>query len=176
MSSRSKRWRRRAQGALIGPIVLAGCISSFALDRKKAADYQRRYVPDCQLLSDDVARAQPASRERQANPAAASGSGQAALGRISKKVIRRGIEAHLDEVRACYTEALEAWRTLHGLIKVRFVIAPDGSVIEAVPVYDSSGVPALGCCIARVVRAWEFPPPDGGGMIIVQYPFLLEVH
>jgi hypothetical protein len=30
-------------------------------------------------------------------------------------------------------------------------------------------------CIAGAVRRWEFPKPQGGGIVIVSYPFVLEM-
>lgn len=29
-------------------------------------------------------------------------------------------------------------------------------------------------CVARAVARWQFPQPDGGGYVVVSYPFLLE--
>jgi hypothetical protein len=29
-------------------------------------------------------------------------------------------------------------------------------------------------CIAQAVRRWEFPKPQGGGIVIVSYPFVLK--
>jgi len=28
-------------------------------------------------------------------------------------------------------------------------------------------------CIAQSVRRWSFPAPDGGGIVVVNYPFML---
>jgi len=28
-------------------------------------------------------------------------------------------------------------------------------------------------CIAKAVRRWTFPSPEGGGVVIVTYPFVL---
>jgi hypothetical protein len=32
----------------------------------------------------------------------------------------------------------------------------------------------VGNCIAQAVRRWTFPKPEGGGSVIVTYPFVLE--
>ena len=34
--------------------------------------------------------------------------------------------------------------------------------------------PALECCINNAVHGWRFPPPEGGGIVVVTYPFVLE--
>ena len=34
--------------------------------------------------------------------------------------------------------------------------------------------PAVGSCIAQAVKRWTFPKPEGGGSVIVSYPFVLE--
>ena len=39
---------------------------------------------------------------------------------------------------------------------------------------DSMGLRAVGACIARAVRRWKFPPPEGGGIVVVTYPFVLQ--
>jgi hypothetical protein len=33
---------------------------------------------------------------------------------------------------------------------------------------------AVESCIVRAVRRWTFPAPDGGGVVVVNYPFLLD--
>jgi len=32
----------------------------------------------------------------------------------------------------------------------------------------------VGNCIAQAVKRWQFPKPEGGGSVIVTYPFVLE--
>jgi hypothetical protein len=38
---------------------------------------------------------------------------------------------------------------------------------------SSLGNRSVETCIAGAVRRWSFPAPDGGGIVIVNYPFML---
>lgn len=97
-------------------------------------------------------------------------------GGLAKEVIRRVIQRHLNEVRFCYEEGLRGGPELAGRVAVKFVISPSGavqsaSVAESTLAGDRAGTAQ---CIAQAVRRWSFPMPDGGGVAIVTYPFLLE--
>lgn len=97
-------------------------------------------------------------------------------GSLSKEVIRRVIQRHLNEVRFCYEEGMRAAAELAGRVEVKFVIAPSGAV-QAANVASSTlaGDRAeTAQCIAQAVRRWGFPAPEGGGVVVVTYPFLLE--
>jgi hypothetical protein len=95
-------------------------------------------------------------------------------GSLSKETIRRVIRLHLAEVRACYEERLLARPDLQGRLAVRFIIAPSG-IVQAAGV-DSSELrdPSTEQCIVRAVRRWPFPQPEGGGIVSVTYPFMLQ--
>lgn len=57
---------------------------------------------------------------------------------------------------------------------VRFAVAASGTV-QMSAVYSSTlGVRRAEDCIAQPVRRWSFPQPDGGGIVVVSYPFVFE--
>ena len=65
-----------------------------------------------------------------------------------------------------------------GILMVKFQIAPDGSVAEAVPsprdtTLDSEAVTD---CAASQIRALQFPKPRGGGIVMVKYPIHFQVQ
>jgi hypothetical protein len=93
---------------------------------------------------------------------------------LAKEAVRQSIEAGIGQVRSCYERALEAWPTAAGLVEIAFVIASDGKVERAAIARNTTNVPALGCCIATAVQNFVFPEPDGGGIVVVAYPFVLE--
>src|SRR5262249_41755071 len=97
-----------------------------------------------------------------------------ASGSLSKEAIRHVITSHIGEVRVCYEEALASWPDAEGRPQIRYIIDADGSVSAAALVSDSLGYAGLGCCIARAMRDWRFPAPEGGGIIVITYPFLLD--
>lgn len=98
------------------------------------------------------------------------------VGSLSKEVIRRVIQRHANEVRFCYEEGLRRTPELAGRVEVKFVIAPSGAVQNALVASNTlAGDQArTSQCIAEAVKRWSFPAPDGGGVVVVSYPFLLE--
>ena len=95
-------------------------------------------------------------------------------GSLPRAVIRETIQRNIGDVRGCYERQLEYSPGLEGRLVYRFVIGRDGSV-SIVGLVDRSGGfdPWVAACIARRMRAWRFPAPDDGGIVIVTYPFQL---
>jgi TonB family protein len=102
-------------------------------------------------------------------------SGEADVrGSLSKEVIRRTIQRHVNEVRFCYEQELLSRPDVSGRVQIKFVIAPSGAVQVANVESSSLGVSRAEQCITQAVRRWTFPAPEGGGIVIVSYPFLLD--
>lgn len=152
---------------VIAACTSQACLSPIPLDRARAAEYRKRYEPGCAILPNLVSEAKAKSHS-------AASLGEAPKGSLDKSVIRDVITAQIREVQACYNEALFAWPELNGRVAIRFEIAPDGSVGNAIVADDDTGVFAVGCCIAQQLRGWTFPEPAGGGRVIVMYPFVLK--
>ena len=95
-------------------------------------------------------------------------------GALDKDIIRRIVRAHINEVRYCYNQALARDPSVQGRVKVQFTIGGTGRVPSAVVQETTLRDPAVGNCIAQAVRRWTFPKPEGGGSVIVSYPFILE--
>jgi hypothetical protein len=95
-------------------------------------------------------------------------------GSLSKEVIRRVIQRHINEVRFCYEQELNSRPDLSGRVQVKFIISPSGAVQAANVESSTLGATRAEGCIAQAVRRWTFPAPDGGGIVIVSYPFVLE--
>lgn len=95
-------------------------------------------------------------------------------GSLSKEVIRRVVHRHINEVKFCYEQQLNARPDLSGRVTTRFVISPTGSVQSAMVASSSLRNEAVESCIVNAVRRWTFPAPDGGGVVVVNYPFLLD--
>ena len=103
-------------------------------------------------------------------------AGAAKKGSLDKDIIRRIVRAHLDEVRDCYNQGLARDPALTGRVEIQFTIAAGGEVAEA-HVQDSTlpaGADAVADCVAAAVATWKFPRPEGGGNVVVTYPFVLE--
>ena len=95
-------------------------------------------------------------------------------GSLSKEVIRRVVRRHINEVKFCYEQQLNARPDLKGRVTTKFVISPTGSVQSAVVASSSLRNQAVESCITSAVRRWTFPAPDGGGVVVVNYPFMLD--
>jgi pSer/pThr/pTyr-binding forkhead associated (FHA) protein len=101
-------------------------------------------------------------------------SGQADVhGSLSKEVIRRIIGRHINEVRFCYEQELNSRPDLQGRISIKFIISPTGAVQTAAVDNSDMGNAKVEQCIAQAVRRWTFPAPEGGGIVVVSYPFVL---
>jgi outer membrane biosynthesis protein TonB len=96
------------------------------------------------------------------------------LGALSKEIIRRIIRRHRNEVRYCYERALNRVPGLAGKLVVKMVIGADGAVVSARTTSSTMGAPIVARCIERKIENWRFPAPKGGGMVVVNYPFLLR--
>jgi TonB family protein len=95
-------------------------------------------------------------------------------GSLPREVIQRVIRAHLSQVRYCYERALTAQPTLAGRVTVSFVIGPSGAVQSASIQSGTLGHAETEQCIVAAVQRFTFPPPEGGGIVAVHYPFVLD--
>ena len=120
----------------------------------------------------DVADAAPG--DPLADPFGASPARAEVRGKLDRDVIRRVVRRHIDEVRGCYNPGLARDPSLAGRVALQFTIGPTGSVTTAVVKSSTLSDAAVGECIARAMMRWTFPAPEGGGNVVVTYPFVLE--
>ncbi len=95
-------------------------------------------------------------------------------GSLSREVIRRVIRRHINEVRFCYEQELNQRPDLEGRVLVSFIISPTGAVQSATVGNSTISNARVEGCIVQAVRRWTFPAPDGGGVVGVNYPFVLS--
>lgn len=94
---------------------------------------------------------------------------------VPPQQLRTVIDAHVDEVRACYARAQPADPPPRGRVVVRFDILGDGQVAHAGVQETSLHDPAVERCLAERLRSWHFPALDNpDARVIVSYPFVLE--
>jgi hypothetical protein len=94
-----------------------------------------------------------------------------AQGDLDKAVIREYVQREMSKIRHCYEKHLVARPYLSGTVSTQFFIAPDGTVATA----HAAGMDAeVASCIANVLRKIEFPKPNGGGGVQVNYPFTFQ--
>ena len=99
------------------------------------------------------------------------------MGSLARSSIDEGIRDVMPEIRACYQEALAAVPDLAGQLRIKFTIEEEegsGWVKEvSVPDADFDDVP-MEDCVMDVVESVAFDPPEGGGVVIVSYPFVFS--
>ncbi len=95
-------------------------------------------------------------------------------GSLSKEVIRRYIRRHINQIRYCYEQQLARRPDLAGRVQIRFVISSSGAVTTSTVAGSTLGNPAAEQCVARAVQRIAFPQPEGGGVVIVTYPFMFQ--
>lgn len=95
-------------------------------------------------------------------------------GGLDREVIRRVILSHRAQIRYCYEKQLAVSPSLAGKLMVEFVIGADGRVTTSRVAEDSLADAEVGRCIVSRVKGWSFPKPEGGGVVVVTYPFLFK--
>lgn len=63
---------------------------------------------------------------------------------------------------------------LSGKVVVKFVISATGSVASATVTESTLDEPSVETCIVNKVKRWVFPEPAGGGIVVVNYPFIFS--
>jgi len=59
-------------------------------------------------------------------------------------------------------------------VQIRFIITGSGAVSVSNVASSTLGNPAAEQCVARAVQRISFPAPEGGGTVIVTYPFMFQ--
>ena len=95
-------------------------------------------------------------------------------GSLDKEIIRRVVRKHMNEIRFCYEKELLRKPDLYGRVMIQFTIAGTGSVVASVVQQSTMNNAGVEQCMAQAVKRWEFPQPQGGGIVVVSYPFVLK--
>ena len=95
-------------------------------------------------------------------------------GALPKEVIQRVINENKEQIRYCYEFQLSREQKLEGRVMMRWIIAATGSVSQVTVRESSMKSPPVERCIAAKIKTWKFPPPAGGGIVEVNYPFVFQ--
>ncbi len=96
------------------------------------------------------------------------------LGALDKSVIDRVVKQHLAQIRYCYQKELNKDPQLSGKIVIKFQIAADGTVDSAETNSTTMDNTIVEDCICGRFLRFKFPQPEGGGIVIVSYPFVFS--
>ncbi len=103
-----------------------------------------------------------------------SGGNPVVEGSIDKELIRRVIHQHRSQIRFCYESELVRHPGMNGKVTVRFIIGATGAIRRANVETSTLGNATVENCIVSRVYQWQFPRPKGGGIVVVNYPFLFK--
>ena len=97
------------------------------------------------------------------------------LGALDRLLVERVAKHHLGELRRCYTRGLEKSPTAEGVVKVRFLVGPQGEVMVSHIHSDTTGSEELRVCLKREIAGWDFPKPKGS-TVEVTYPIKFSLE
>ncbi|OJH40034.1 AgmX/PglI C-terminal domain-containing protein [Cystobacter ferrugineus] len=95
-------------------------------------------------------------------------------GSLDKELVRQVIHRNRGQIRFCYESLLNRFPKLGGKVAIRFTIATEGNVVTSNAVQSTAGNSELEQCVAGRVSTWTFPKPQGGGSVVVTYPFIFK--
>jgi TonB family protein len=96
------------------------------------------------------------------------------VGTLDRELVRKVIQDHKQQIRACFESLLNQYPDLNGRVQTQFTIGEEGQVLKSTVLQSTTGSKELDSCVARHVRLWEFPKPKGGGTVVVSYPFIFK--
>lgn len=99
-----------------------------------------------------------------------------AQGALDPEVCQAEVLRHLEEIRACYQQGLASQPGLSGKLEVKFVIDKDGAVSSAMTKASTLEAPEVEACINLAFMRFTFPPPSGGDLVVVAYPFVFTTE
>lgn len=97
-------------------------------------------------------------------------------GLLPQEAIRRVVVRNIGQINHCYEQGLASNPELTGRVVVRFVIGGTGTVMGSTITDSSLGLRTVEECIMGAVRRWQFPAPEGAGVVTVNYPFNLQIN
>jgi hypothetical protein len=96
-------------------------------------------------------------------------------GRLPPEVVQRIVRQNFGRFRLCYENGLRNDPKLTGTVVTKFVIDAQGAVSSAArdgsTTLTDAGVVS---CITQKFSNFSFPQPEGGGIVTVVYPLILE--
>ena len=95
-------------------------------------------------------------------------------GGMSREMVKRVIDQHLDEITNCYETALMTNPNILGRIVFEWKILMDGRVGEIRIVASSVNSNEIHDCIKSAIKSWQFPKPVGAE-VVVSYPFVFDL-
>ena len=94
-------------------------------------------------------------------------------GGLSKEQILKVVQSHAAAIQFCYEKELQRYPHLAGKVVINWKVNLDGRVDGAKVASSSLGNASAEGCMARQVRNWQFPKPNGV-ICNVSFPFFFK--
>ena len=97
----------------------------------------------------------------------------AGMGKIDRAAVDGIFRRRMGAVKACYERALKVNQAVEGKVTVRVTVGMAGTVTAVEVLENTTGDAQIAACIAEKVKAFPFPPPEEGSVLVTQ-TFLLH--
>ncbi len=95
-------------------------------------------------------------------------------GGMSREMVKRVIDQHLEEIQYCYESALMENPAIMGRIVYEWKILMSGRVGEVRIASSTVNSHQIHGCIKSAIKSWQFPKPVGTE-VVVSYPFVFDL-
>lgn len=95
------------------------------------------------------------------------------MGALPKAEIDAVVKANKDRIKDCFNQGLKSDPNISGRVNIKFVIGKTGAVSQSEVKETTLNHPETEACMVDVAKSMQFPEPEGGGIVIVSYPFTL---
>jgi len=96
------------------------------------------------------------------------------LGALDSSDISSVVRESRPSIKACYEAGLAIDPELSGRVEVKFIISPSGAVSKSEIKESTVDSVDVEDCMLDVMSNLQFPEPEGGGIVIVTFPFVLS--
>lgn len=101
-------------------------------------------------------------------------SSEAVIVGYDKELVRRVVHSHHAQLRYCYESELVRNPAMSGKVTVKWVIGSQGAVTQVSTQGSTLNNARVESCLNARVKSWNFPPPKGGGIAVITYPFVFR--
>ncbi|MDJ0765057.1 MAG: AgmX/PglI C-terminal domain-containing protein [Myxococcota bacterium] len=90
------------------------------------------------------------------------------LGTIDTQEVNRFMNARFAQVKTCYERRLKTNSFLEGKLDLNIQVMSSGKVTGVSVNDDTVRDAEMLACVKQVIRAWQFPKPEGGRVVIAK--------
>ena len=96
------------------------------------------------------------------------------MGALAKTDIGTVVKANKHRIKDCFNAGLQLDPDLSGRVNLKFIIGKTGAVSKSEVKETTLNHAETEACMVAVAKSMQFPEPEGGGIVIVTYPFALS--